>query len=83
MSEEASALRIQKWCKENQENYHTFKYWKGSLKKSDPMPPFEEQELILRIELWHEKTKITFPKGCKEQTLKSRMHILKELSCLL
>ena len=39
---ETSGLSAKKWCAQNHEQLHTFKYWKYRLQATEPYSTFEE-----------------------------------------
>ena len=80
----ASGLSAQKWCLENGENYHTFKYWRQTLKKPKLQPLFEElkeEEPNLDIELCYGELKILFPNGCTASLLKECLESIRKTQC--
>ena len=80
-----SELSAQRWCSENNENYHTFKYWRQALKSLELQPTFEElkeEPPELDIELQYGDLKILFPNGCTADVLKACLESIRNTQCL-
>lgn len=80
-----SGISIQKWCLENDENYHQFRYWRQTLKKPEPQPSFQElkeETPKLDIELCYGDLKILFPNGCTTALLEMCIKSIGRAQCL-
>lgn len=79
-----SGLSIQRWCSENGENYHKFKYWRTALKEAKPSATFEElkeEDTQLDIELCYGELKILFPRGCTAKLLEEYLKSIRKIQC--
>lgn len=79
-----SGLSAEKWCLENGENYHKFKYWRQALKTPMPLPVFKElreEEVKLDIELSYGELKVHFPNGCTTSLLEMCLKSMKKAQC--
>jgi hypothetical protein len=80
----SSGLSQIKWCKENHEKFHAFKYWQEKLKpRKETNLQFEELKDPCpdAIEIRKREISIRLPIGLDEKTLKDCLAALQNESC--
>lgn len=81
---ESSGKSARRWCQENGEKIHRFKYWREKLQqKNNPIIHFQElkdQTYPGAIEIRQRELSICFAKGTDCQTLKDCINALERCS---
>jgi len=75
----ASGLTAVQWCEQNQENIHTFKYWKLRLSSTSKSLDFEEIESDSKqneIKIIRKDFSIQLPIDADERTLKTLLQAI-------